>query len=91
MNSHGINLRQYEDDRKRFTLMPLEPRVITPEHAQSALQEAVDILIKAQTQLRDWYGPEGKKLTSAYCYLRKQLDPLIEDVLADPDKNEAQA
>jgi hypothetical protein len=47
------------------------------------LREAISILTSAQITLQDWYGPEGTKLSHAHTYLRQELDPLLEAMLAD--------
>jgi hypothetical protein len=56
------------------------------EIEMKALTDAVNVLMQAQVKLADWYGPEGMKLTRAYEYLRKQLRPMVEEILADPEK-----
>ena len=50
------------------------------------LQEAIALITGVQTKLSSWYGPEGNKLMHARQHLEKELNPLIESLIGDPEK-----
>jgi len=64
-------LQQEMEERRRNTM-------------RTDLEEAISILVRAQSNLDDWFGPAGTKLGHASTYLRMQLYPMIDELLAEP-------